>query len=143
MVIPRFVQQALKGEPLLVHGTGKQSRCFLHVRDVVGAMVKLIEHPKAVGDVFNLGSQEEVTIEDLARRVIRLSGSASRVVFVPYEEAYEEGFEDMPRRVPDIGKIHALIGFAPTLTLEEIIRSVIDSLRPTGAPRAPSLSPSG
>jgi UDP-glucose 4-epimerase len=128
MVIPRFVQQALKGEPLQVHGTGKQSRCFLHVRDAVEAFVKLIEHPGAVGEVFNIGSQEEVTIEELAARVIRLTGSRSRLERVPYEEAYEEGYEDMPRRVPDIAKIHALIGFRPSMTLDQIIRSVIESM---------------
>lgn len=131
MVIPRFVSQALKGEPLMVHGSGKQSRCFLHVKDVVHVFVKLAEHPQAVGDVFNVGSQEEVTIEALAKLVIRLTNSASRLVYLPYEEAYEEGFEDMPRRVPDTGKIHALIGFTPTMNLEEIIRSVVDSMRQT------------
>ncbi|MBI2495008.1 MAG: GDP-mannose 4,6-dehydratase, partial [Candidatus Omnitrophica bacterium] len=129
MVIPRFVSQALKGEPLVVHGSGKQSRCFLHVKDVVNALVKLIEHPRAVGDVFNLGSQEEVTIEALANLVIRLTKSPSRAVYVPYEEAYEEGFEDMPRRVPDTSKVRGLIGFQPTMNLEEIIQSVVDSMR--------------
>ena len=130
MVIPRFVGQALAGEPLLVHGDGKQSRCFLHVTDVVGALLKLIEHPRAVGDVFNLGSQEEVTIEELAKRVIRITKSHSSITYVPYEEAYEEGYEDMPRRVPDISKISALIAFAPTMTLNQIIRSVVESTRP-------------
>lgn len=135
MVLPRFISQALKGEPLLVHGSGKQSRCFLHVTDVVNALVKLIEHPKALGDVFNLGSQEEVTIEALAALVIRLTKSASRIVYVPYEEAYEEGFEDMPRRVPDISKVRDLIGFQPTMNLEEIIQSVVGSMRqPLAAP---------
>jgi len=129
MVIPRFVSQALKGEPLIVHGNGKQSRCFLHVKDVVEALVKLAGHPQAVGDVFNVGSQEEVTIEALARLVIRLTKSSSRIVYVPYEEAYEEGFEDMPRRVPDTTKVRNLIGFQPTMNLEEIIRSVVDSMR--------------
>jgi len=129
MVLPRFVSQALSGEPLLVHGSGKQSRCFLHVTDVVNALVKLIEHPRAVGDVFNLGSQEEVTIEALAALVIRLTKSSSRIVYVPYEEAYEEGFEDMPRRVPDTSKVRDLIGFQPTMNLEEIIQSVVDSMR--------------
>ncbi len=129
MVVPRFVGQALKGEPLMVHGSGKQSRCFLHVADVVNALVKLIDHPKAVGDVFNLGSQEEVTIDALATLVIRLTNSSSRIVRVPYEEAYEEGFEDMPRRVPDTSKIRELIGFRPTRNLEEIIQSVVESIR--------------
>ncbi|MBI4342349.1 MAG: GDP-mannose 4,6-dehydratase [Candidatus Omnitrophica bacterium] len=130
MVIPRFVSQALAGSPLQVHGNGKQSRCFLHVRDVVEALIGLIEHPRAVGEVFNIGSQEEITIEALAERVIALTGSASRVERIPYGEAYEEGYEDMPRRVPDITKVQQLIGFRPTMTLEQIIRSVVDSQRP-------------
>lgn len=129
MVVPRFVSHALKGEPLTVHGTGKQSRCFLHVKDAVDAMIKLVEHPKAVGDVFNVGSQEEITIEELARLVNAITKSSSRIVYLPYEEAYEEGFEDMPRRVPDISKARNLIGFQPTITLDEIIQSVADSLR--------------
>jgi UDP-glucose 4-epimerase len=136
MVIPRFVSQALAGKPLQVHGDGRQSRCFLHVRDVVGALAKLIDHPGAVGQVFNLGSQEEVTIEELARRIIRVTGSSSQVELIPYEEAYEEGYEDMPRRVPDISKIRALIGFAPTMNLDEIIRSVVASTKGT-APSGP------
>lgn len=130
MVIPRFVSQALAGQSLQVHGDGKQSRCFLHVKDVVGALCQLIEHPQAVGDVFNLGSQEEVTIEALAQRVISITQSSSRLEYIPYDEAYEEGYEDMPRRVPDIAKIHALIGFQPTMALNQIIQSVVDSLRP-------------
>jgi UDP-glucose 4-epimerase len=129
MVIPRFVSQALKGEPLIVHGDGKQSRCFLHVRDVVEALIRLMEHPAAVGQVFNLGSQEEVTIEELARRVIQITGSASEITYLPYEEAYEEGYEDMPRRVPDISKVSSLIGFSPTMNLDQIISSVAEALR--------------
>jgi UDP-glucose 4-epimerase len=138
MVLPRFVGQALKGEPLLVHGTGRQSRCFLHVKDAVDALVKLMAHAQAVGDVFNVGSQEEVTIEALARRVIALTKSRSRIVHMPYEEAYEEGFEDMPRRVPDISKIRRLIDFEPTLTLDGIIRSVVQSFRQGSAQPTPS-----
>ncbi len=129
MVIPRFIGQALAGKPLLVHGTGRQSRCFLHVRDVVGAMQKLMDHSAAVGEGFNLGSQEEVTIEELARRVIRLTKSSSRIEFLPYEQAYEEGFEDMMRRVPDISKVQQLIRFRPTMSLDEIITSVVDTTR--------------
>ena len=138
MVLPRFVSQALDGKPLQVHGDGKQSRCFLHVSDVVTALAKLIEHPGAVGEVFNLGSQEEVTIAQLAQRIIRITDSASTIEYIPYDEAYEEGYEDMPRRVPDISKIRALIGFQPTLNLDQIIQSVVDSLRPSSrsAPRA-------
>jgi UDP-glucose 4-epimerase len=129
MVIPRFVGRALSGLPLQVHGDGRQSRCFLHVGDVVEALVKLIEHAGAVGQVFNLGGQEEVTIEELARRVIRITGSGSTIQMLPYEEAYEEGYEDMPRRVPDTTKIRQLIGFKPTKNLDQIIRSVVESSR--------------
>ena len=127
MVIPRFVSRALAGQPLQVHGDGKQSRCFLHVSDVADTLLKLIEQPGAVGQVFNLGSQEEVTIEELAQRVIRVTRSASTVQYLPYEEAYEEGYEDMPRRVPDTTKIRQLIGFKPTMNLDQIIRSVVAS----------------
>jgi len=129
MVIPRFVSRALTGKPLLVHGDGKQSRCFLHVNDVVWALQKLMEHPGAVGEVFNVGSQEEVTIAELAARVLRITASHSLVEYIPYEEAYEEGFEDMPRRVPDISKIRALIGFQPTKDLDHIIQSVVEDIR--------------
>ena len=129
MVVPRFVSQALAGKPLQVHGDGTQSRCFLHVSDVVEALIKLVDHPGAVGQVFNLGSQEEVTIEELAKRVIAISQSTSLIQYLPYAEAYEEGYEDMPRRVPDISKIRGLIGFQPSKNLDQIIRSVIDSIR--------------
>ncbi len=129
MVIPRFVGQALSGKPLQVHGDGKQSRCFVHVADVVGAFLKLVDHPAAIGQVFNLGSQEEVTIGELAERVIRITGSSSRIDYIPYAQAYEEGFEDMPRRVPDISKIRELIGFTPTILLDRIIESVIEHVR--------------
>lgn len=138
MVIPRFVGQALAGKPLQVHGDGKQSRCFLHVNDVVNALGQLVEHPGAVGQVFNLGSQEEVTIEELAKRVIQMTGSTSSMEYLPYEEAYEEGYEDMPRRVPDISKIRALIGFQPTMNLDEIIASVVRSMGGTPIGRATS-----
>ncbi|OGX40530.1 MAG: nucleoside-diphosphate sugar epimerase [Omnitrophica WOR_2 bacterium RIFCSPHIGHO2_02_FULL_68_15] len=135
MVIPRFVSQALAGKPLQIHGDGKQSRCFLHVSDVVHALTRLMEHPGAVGQVFNLGSQEEVTIDELAKRIIRLAGGASRIEYIPYEQAYEEGYEDMPRRVPDIAKVGALIGFQPTMDLDQIIRSVVASMG--GVPATP------
>src|SRR5215213_740036 len=98
MVIPSFVKQALEGRPITVYGDGTQTRCFAHVGDVVGALIKLMDHPEAVGQVFNIGSDEEVTIAELARRVKALTGSASEIVLVPYAEAYEQGFEDMPRR---------------------------------------------
>ena len=110
MVIPTFVKQALAGRPITVYGDGKQSRCFGYVGDVVGALVKLVEHDDAVGQVFNIGSNSEISIVDLARRVKELTHSQSEIVFVPYNEAYEEGFEDMPRRIPDITKVNDLIG---------------------------------
>ena len=135
MVIPTFVKQALAGRPITVYGDGKQSRCFGYVGDVVGALIKLMDHDQAVGEVFNIGSNEEITILDLAQRVKELTGSNSEIVFVPYDEAYEEGFEDMPRRIPDITKVNALVGFRPSMKLDGILQSVIDyqSGRPDGA----------
>lgn len=126
MVIPTFVKQALAGRPLTVYGTGEQTRCFGYVKDVVGAFVKLMDREDAVGQVYNIGSNEEVSIMELARRVKELTGSASEIVTVPYDEAYEEGFEDMPRRVPNIEKIGELVGFRPTMTLDGILQSVIE-----------------
>ncbi|MFH1202723.1 MAG: GDP-mannose 4,6-dehydratase [Candidatus Omnitrophota bacterium] len=125
MVIPRFITQALNNDPLTIYGDGKQTRCFLHVKDVVSALIKLVNNPKAVGEVFNLGSQEEISIRDLAKRIIDITGSSSEIKFIPYDEAYEEGFEDMQRRVPDITKINRLIGFKPTADLNSIIKDVI------------------
>jgi len=126
MVIPNFVKQALKGEDITVYGDGSQSRCFAHVSDVVGALIMLIESREAVGEVFNIGSNREVTVLELAERVKSLTGSDSKTVFVPYDQAYEEGFEDMLRRVPDLSKIHKLIDYQPTFDLDEILESVID-----------------
>jgi UDP-glucose 4-epimerase len=126
MVIPNFVKQALAGRAITVYGTGEQTRCFGYVRDVVGALVGLMDREESVGEVFNIGSNEEVSIMGLARRVKELTGSKSEIVTVPYDEAYEEGFEDMPRRVPDISKVGALTGFKPTVTLDEILHSVIE-----------------
>src|SRR3712207_6292973 len=126
MVIPTFVKQALRGSPITVYGDGKQTRCFGYVGDVVGALVKLMDTDDAVGQVFNIGSDEEVTILELAERVKELAGSQSEIHFVPYDEAYEEGFEDMPRRVPDITKVNRLVGFRPQVTLDGILRSVIE-----------------
>jgi len=130
MVMPRFIAHALKNEPLTVYGTGKQSRCFLHVKDVVKALTRLIEEPKAVGEVFNIGSQEEVTIEQLAGEIIKITRSSSKIEYLPYEKAYEEGFEDMQRRVPDISKINKLTGFKPTFTLPQIIKDIVAYLKP-------------
>ena len=129
MVIPRFVQQALQGEPLTVYGNGQQSRCFLHVRDAVQGISDLMQRSETVGEVFNLGSQEEISIQDLAQRVIALTGSNSKLEFIPYDKAYEEGFEDMARRVPDISKANRFIGFSPTMQLDDILKSVIEHCR--------------
>lgn len=125
MVIPTFVKQALAGRPITVYGDGKQTRCFGYVGDVIGALMKLMDKDEAIGQVFNIGSNEEVSILELAGRVKELTGSQSEIVFVPYDEAYEEGFEDMPRRIPDIGKVHALVGFQPEMKLDGILQKVI------------------
>jgi UDP-glucose 4-epimerase len=115
----------LRNEPLTVYGDGQQSRCFTYVGDVIKAIIGLADEPKAVGRVFNVGSTEEVTIEDLAWRTIRLAGSASEIVHIPYDEAYEEGFEDMRRRVPDIRAIQTLIGWQPETGLDDTLQQVI------------------
>ncbi len=125
MVIPTFVRQALAGRPITVYGDGKQTRCFGYVGDVVGALIKLMDHPDSVGQVFNIGSNEEISIFQLAQKVKELTESKSEIVFMPYDEAYEEGFEDMPRRVPDISKVNQLVGFQPKMKLEGILQSVI------------------
>ncbi len=133
MVVPRFVRQALRGEPLTVYGDGQQSRCFADVADVTDAIVRLAEHPGADGGVFNLGNTEEVTILDLARRVIALTGSSSEIVMVPYDQAYEPGFEDMRRRVPDIRRAAALIGYRPRYVLDDTLRRIIAYFRAQGS----------
>lgn len=129
MVIPNFVQQALAGQEIKVFGDGTQTRCFTHVSDVVEALVKVAEHPRAVGEVYNIGGDQEVTILELAERIRKLTDSDSRIVFVPYDEAYEEGFEDMMRRVPDVSKVRALIDYRPKIDLDGILMSVIDYYR--------------
>jgi UDP-glucose 4-epimerase len=126
MVIPRFVSQAVRGETVTVYGDGSQTRCFCYVGDVVAALLALVDHPEAVGRVFNIGGNDEISMDALAHRVIELSGSDSKVRYVPYEEAYEEGFEDMQRRVPDTTRARELIGFAPTAKLDDIIRMVVE-----------------
>jgi len=126
MVIPRFVTQALRGEPITVFGDGRQTRCFCSVQDVVGGILALSEHPDAQGRVFNLGGTEEISMADLADRIIRQVGSTSAIEYIPYDVAYEEGFEDMERRVPDTTRANDLVGFAPTASLDDIIRAVID-----------------
>jgi UDP-glucose 4-epimerase len=125
MVIPRFVQQALAGQPLTVYGTGEQTRCFCNVKDTVRAVVALAEDPAAVGEIYNIGSQEEITMRALAERVLARTGSAAGIASVPYEEAYEAGFEDLQRRVPSIEKIKAAIGWAPTVKLDQTLDEVI------------------
>ena len=129
MVIPNFVRQALAGEPITVFGDGKQSRSFTHVADVVGALLKLVATPEAIGQVINIGNTQEVTIQALAERVRDLSGSKSLIKLIPYEEAYESGFEDMPRRVPELSRIRALIGYEPKFGLDDILTQVIDYFR--------------
>lgn len=125
MVLPRFVAAALKNEPIQVYGDGRQTRCFCHVSDVVDVLVQLMQTPGAVGHVFNVGGTEEISINDLAGRVIRLAGSKSVVEHIPYEQAYGRAFDDLPRRVPDLKRIQQAIGFKPRLGLDEIIASVI------------------
>jgi UDP-glucose 4-epimerase len=129
MVIPRLVEQALAGQPLTVYGSGEQTRCFCNVRDTVRAAIGLALDPAAVGEIFNIGSQEEVTIRYLAERVLARSGSQSPIIDVPYDQAYEVGFEDMQRRVPSIEKVHARLGWAPTMTLDETLDEVIAYFR--------------
>jgi len=124
MVVPRFVGQALEGKEITVYGDGMQTRCFCHVADLVPALPKLLRCPSAWGEVVNLGGTEEVTINDLAERVRALVNPRVRVVHVPYERAYDEGFEDMTRRVPCIEKARALIGFEPRRSLDAILRDV-------------------
>ena len=129
MVVPRFVGQALRNQPVTIFGDGSQTRCFCHVSDVVGALVSLSEHPDAFGKVFNLGGAEEISIGDLAERIIELVGSQSELEYIPYDDAYEEGFEDMARRVPNTTRANRLVGFEPSVGLDEIVHSVIADQR--------------
>jgi UDP-glucose 4-epimerase len=129
MVLPTFVRQALAGHPITVFGDGTQSRSFTYVGDVVDALIALAHEPRAVGEVFNIGNVGEVTILDLAEKVKAMAGSQSPIQMVPYDQAYEAGFEDMPRRVPDISKIRALIGYEPKMDLDQIIHRVIEHIR--------------
>jgi UDP-glucose 4-epimerase len=139
MVIPNFVRQALSGQPITVHGDGSQTRSFTSVSDVVWAMSALVEEPRAIGEVFNIGNGAETTIRDLARRVKAMTRSTSAISFVPYHQVFDRSFEDMPRRVPDISKIRRTIGFEPKVHLDEILAEVIEHLqaespRPVAAP---------
>jgi UDP-glucose 4-epimerase len=129
MVLPRFVEKALANEPLQVYGDGNQTRCFCHVSDVVDALIRITDSPAAVGDVFNVGGDEEVSINELAQRVIKLTGSSSRIEHLSYEQAYGQSFDDLSRRVPRLDKLRRIFPFAPRMKLDEIIRSVISSRR--------------
>lgn len=129
MVVPSLVQQALLGHPITVYGDGEQTRSFTYVDDVVSALPQLMEHPQAEGEVFNVGSIEEISINDLASLVKEIVGGDSTIIHIPYEEAFEKGFEDMQRRVPDITKIKKLVGFTPTVSLEESIRRIVEYYR--------------
>lgn len=129
MVIPRFVGQALQGGPITVYGDGSQTRCFAHVSDVVEQIWKLAEHPDAIGQVFNIGSDDEISIGKLAERVQNLVNPSASISFIPYAKAYQEGFEDIERRVPDLTKLRKLTGYAPKFSLDDILRSVRDHLK--------------
>jgi UDP-glucose 4-epimerase len=131
MVMPRFVDASLAGRPLNVYGDGTQTRCFCHVRDVVRAIIALVDEPSTVGQVFNVGGREEISILALAKRVIELTGSQAEIVFVPYQEVYDEGFEDMVRRVPDTTRIHQAVGWAPRYSLDDMILDIVRSLEGT------------
>jgi UDP-glucose 4-epimerase len=129
MVVPRFVSAALKNEPLTVYGSGNQSRCFCHVYDAIGGILAVIDSPATIGDVFNIGNNFEVTIEELAQQVIKGTGSQSTITKTPYDTAYNPGFEDMQRRIPDIFKIKETLGWTPQLSLDEIIADVANHLQ--------------
>jgi UDP-glucose 4-epimerase len=129
MVIPNFVRQALAGAPITVYGDGQQSRCFTHVHDVVKALIGLLDAEKCYGQVFNIGNTDEISMTNLARQVKEVCKSRSEISFIPYEEAYEQGFEDMKRRVPDISKIGAAIGWKPTIALPQILGDVVEHFR--------------
>lgn len=129
MVIPNLVRAALMRRPLRVHGDGTQTRCFTHVHDAVRAMLALVAEPSAEGQVFNIGSDEEISINDLARRIIARTGSDSTIEHVPYEQVFGAGFEDMRRRTPDLSKIHAAVGYRPSLGIEDILRAIIDGAK--------------
>jgi UDP-glucose 4-epimerase len=136
MVVPRFVEAALHGTALAIYGTGNQSRCFCHVADAVAAVLALIDSEAAIGQVFNVGNDQEITINELAKKVVHLLGSSSLIEMIPYEDAYGAGFEDMQRRVPDISRIKNMIGWAPTRGLDVIISDIAAHLKnPHSLPR--------
>ncbi|MHC4122462.1 MAG: GDP-mannose 4,6-dehydratase [Planctomycetota bacterium] len=129
MVVPRFVEQALKNEDILIYGTGRQSRCFGYVGDVIDVVMALINHPKAAGRVYNIGSTEEITIEGLADKIIVMTGSKSKKKFISYEDAYGKPFDDMMRRLPSLDRIKEVIGYEPKTSLEQILKSVIEDIK--------------
>ncbi|MGI8906084.1 MAG: NAD-dependent epimerase/dehydratase family protein [Candidatus Sumerlaeaceae bacterium] len=129
MVIPRFVQQALRNEPITVYGDGSQSRAFAHVSDVVGALIALMDAPEAEGQVYNVGNDREITMRDLAKLIIEKTGSGSELQLIPFEQAYDSNFEDLARRVPDLGKLKALIRYQPKYTIEQIVEQVAEYFR--------------
>lgn len=129
MVVPTFVKQALLKHPITIYGDGNQTRSFTFVGDVVRGVIDLANHQEAIGDIFNIGHGDEISIADLAKMVKKMTGSNSEIVYIPYNKAYEEGFEDMPRRAPDISKINKLTGYKPTLGIEEILGTVIEYFR--------------
>ena len=126
MVVPRFIKQALENKPITVFGDGSQSRCFTHIRDAVMELIALSKTDKAVGEVINLGSDDEITIGDLARKVKETVNSKSDIQYIPYDEAYEEGFEDMMRRVPDLKKLNGITGYKPRYSLDDVLRDTIE-----------------
>ena len=132
MVIPTFVQQALAGAPITVYGNGRQTRSFTYVGDVVDALARMMTAPGAIGQVFNIGNSEEISIMALAERIREMTASRSEIVLVPYDQAYDAGFEDMPRRVPALDRIHQLIGYQPSVQLDEILNRVIAYSRAAG-----------
>ena len=143
MVVPRFVKAALAGEDIVVYGSGHQTRSFGYVGDIVDAVVKIMAHPKSSGQVYNLGSSKEISINELAKKIIVLTGSKSKIVHIPYEKAYGDGYEDMMRRCPDISKVKKLIGYNPKTGLDDIIRKIIEyeSRTKSRSPRSRRASP--
>jgi len=133
MVVPRFVRQAINGEDISVYGDGEQSRCFCHVRDTVAGLLSLLEHPGAIGNVYNVGNDVEITINGLAAKVVEMTDTSSAIAHIPYEQAYEEGFEDMERRVPSLDRIHALTGWTPQIDLTQTLADVIAYERASAA----------
>jgi UDP-glucose 4-epimerase len=129
MVIPRFVQAALAGQPLEVHGDGTQTRCFCHVADTVRGLMGLMDEPATSGEIYNVGSQERISINELAARVLAVTGSSSELTYVPYDQVYTEGIEDMLHRIPAIGKIGEAIGWRPERDLARILADVLDDVR--------------